>query len=339
MKSLFTALAVLTISFSSIAQSTDGKKIDQMVNRVIKGLQKFDTTNIASFRKVLISDEEIQDFITAMDADEEFKQEIRDNIKEGMFDGAMEASYRDFANETRRSGINWKKIKYENFLYEVRERDGLKQLRGELSFIEGENQYQVQLTAGLLNNKFVLIELEDFHGKYDMESEMDMMLREMEEALEEAAEEEGMEEDYEAEEELIERIREMEPEEEPREIYYEEELYSPESDMPIEAEIIDFPDLEASYPGGQEAMMKFVAENVVYPQEALDKGIQGKVYTSFIVEADGSLTNIEIMRGVSPEIDREAKRVIATMPKWIPGESGGKKIRTKVRIPITFQLD
>ena len=72
--------------------------------------------------------------------------------------------------------------------------------------------------------------------------------------------------------------------------------------------------------------------------EAIELGIQGKVYTSFIVETDGSLSNIQIMRGVSPEIDEEAKRIISIMPKWIVGEMGGKKIRTKVRVPIAFVL-
>ena len=66
---------------------------------------------------------------------------------------------------------------------------------------------------------------------------------------------------------------------------------------------------------------------------------QGRVFLSFVVEKDGSITNVSIERGVSPEIDKEAKRVIRKMPKWIPGEASGKKCRARCRLPINFQLN
>lgn len=334
MKSLLIA-AITLISLSVSAQSTDGKKIDQLANRVIKELKKFDTVDITPFRNVLITMEQIQDFITAMDVEDEFKEEIRANVNDGMFQNALEESYNDFVRATRKSGIDWKKIAYEDFLYEVRNRDGLKQLRGELYFMEGENHYQVQVTAALLDKKFVVIELEDFHPKYgmrDAEAEAEEMIREMERAIEEAEEATG--EEYEAEEELIDRMEKMEEVPPPPVIYEQETIEQPH----VQAEIIDFPDVEAEYPGGVTALQKFINETVQYPVDAIEKGIQGRVYLSFVVETDGSLTNIKVERGVSPELDREAKRVVRAMPKWIPGESGGKKIRTKARLPIIFQL-
>ncbi|MFZ9029421.1 MAG: energy transducer TonB, partial [Crocinitomicaceae bacterium] len=141
------------------------------------------------------------------------------------------------------------------------------------------------------------------------------------------------EEAYEEDQELIDRMERME--EVPAPVIYEQEDIN---DRPVQEEIIDFPDVEASYPGGTAALQQFINENVQYPVEAIEKGIQGKVYLSFVVEPDGNLTNIKVERGVSMELDREAKRVVRSMPKWIPGEAGGKKIRTKARLPITFQL-
>lgn len=86
-------------------------------------------------------------------------------------------------------------------------------------------------------------------------------------------------------------------------------------------------------------MFKFISENVKYPEVDKEMGNQGRVYVEFIVEKDGSLTNVKVLRGVSKTIDEEAKRVIRAMPNWIPGESGGKIVRTKTRLPISFVMD
>ena len=102
--------------------------------------------------------------------------------------------------------------------------------------------------------------------------------------------------------------------------------------------IIDFVDIEPVYPGGVEEMMKFISREVKYP--AIDREVenQGRVYVEFVVEKDGSLTNIKILRGVSETIDREAIRVVQLMPNWAPGEVGGKIVRCKSRLPIKFEL-
>ena len=105
------------------------------------------------------------------------------------------------------------------------------------------------------------------------------------------------------------------------------------------AEIIDFPDVEAGFPGGAAAMQKWIANNVKYPQTAIEMNEQGRVYLSFVVEPDGSITGVKIERGVSPDLDKEAKRLVRKMPKWAPGEAKAKKVRTRCRLPINFTLN
>jgi periplasmic protein TonB len=110
-------------------------------------------------------------------------------------------------------------------------------------------------------------------------------------------------------------------------------------EVKIEAEVIEFPDVEATFPGGPGEMQKWIAKNVQYPQTAIEMGEQGKVYVSFVVEPDGSITGVNVERGVSDDLDREAKRLVRSMPKWKPGEAGGKKARTRCRLPINFTLN
>lgn len=105
---------------------------------------------------------------------------------------------------------------------------------------------------------------------------------------------------------------------------------------PVEDEIMNFPDVEAQFPGGDEAMYKFIRDNIKYPTIDKETGQQGKVYISFVVEIDGAITDIKVLRGVSESIDREAKRVIRIMPKWSPAEVREKKVRSLMRLPIAF---
>lgn len=106
----------------------------------------------------------------------------------------------------------------------------------------------------------------------------------------------------------------------------------------IEEEIIAFPDKEAEFPGGKDAMFKFINETMVYPPEAIDMGDQGRVYLSFVVEKDGRLTNVKIERGVIKSLDQEAKRIVRKMPNWTPGEVKGEAVRSRARLPIQFML-
>lgn len=103
-------------------------------------------------------------------------------------------------------------------------------------------------------------------------------------------------------------------------------------------EVVEFPEVQASFPGGERAMQVFVAENVVYPEKAIRKNIQSNAYLSFVVESDGSISNVKYEAG--HKIFRsESVRVLLAMPKWTPGEVNGKKVRTRCRLPIIYSLD
>ena len=97
-------------------------------------------------------------------------------------------------------------------------------------------------------------------------------------------------------------------------------------------------DVAPDYPGGVPAILAFIQSNILYPKEALDKGIQGTVFVTFFVEVDGSLTNIKAARGIGGGCDEEAIRVISIMPKWKPGILKNKNTRVSMYLPIKFDL-
>ncbi|MBU2018248.1 MAG: energy transducer TonB [Bacteroidetes bacterium] len=99
-----------------------------------------------------------------------------------------------------------------------------------------------------------------------------------------------------------------------------------------------FPMKDAQYPGGYAAMQKFIALNLDYPQEAIELKQTGLVNVSFVVEKDGSISNVSIVRGSHELLNREAKRLIRNFPKWIPAESKYEKVRTAIHLPIRFEV-
>lgn len=92
------------------------------------------------------------------------------------------------------------------------------------------------------------------------------------------------------------------------------------------------------FPGGDAELLKFIAKSIKYPVIAQENGIQGRVICSFVVNRDGAIVDAEVLRGVDPSLDKEALRVISTMPKWTPGKQRGKPVRVKYTVPITFRL-
>ncbi|MDR1331895.1 MAG: TonB family protein [Tannerella sp.] len=92
------------------------------------------------------------------------------------------------------------------------------------------------------------------------------------------------------------------------------------------------------FPGGQAAMLSYIQRTLKYPVVAQENGIAGRVTCSFVVNRDGSIVDIEVVRGIDASLDKEAMRVIGTMPKWNAGEQRGKPVRVKFTIPITFRL-
>jgi periplasmic protein TonB len=92
------------------------------------------------------------------------------------------------------------------------------------------------------------------------------------------------------------------------------------------------------FPGGDEGRIKFLMENLKYPRLAVESGIQGKVILTFVIEKDGSITDIKLLRGIGAGCDEEASRVVTLMPKWNPGRQNGKEVRVQFNMPISFVL-
>lgn len=92
------------------------------------------------------------------------------------------------------------------------------------------------------------------------------------------------------------------------------------------------------YPGGDGALMGYLRDNIKYPTVAAENGVQGRVVVGFVVERDGSITDVNILRGVDPSLDREAMRVVKSMPRWNPGKQNGSAVRVKYQVPVSFRL-
>jgi TonB family protein len=103
--------------------------------------------------------------------------------------------------------------------------------------------------------------------------------------------------------------------------------------------IYNFADQVAYFQDNQKGLMTYIQKNMEYPQYAVDHNIKGKVYLKFVVEADGRVTEVKVIRGVSPCLDREAVRVISEMPNWVPGKMEGKNVASYFQLPLNFSLE
>ncbi len=112
----------------------------------------------------------------------------------------------------------------------------------------------------------------------------------------------------------------------------------PKEEEIAEEEIFVVVEEQPEYPGGNAAMMKFLSDNIRYPVIAQENGIQGRVICNFVVERDGSITDVQVVRGVDPSLDREAVRVIKEMPNWKPGKQRGQNVRVRFTLPVVFRL-
>ena len=117
-----------------------------------------------------------------------------------------------------------------------------------------------------------------------------------------------------------------------------EVIAQPEPPKEEETKVFDVVEQMPSFPGGQAALMSYLSNNIKYPQIAMENGVQGRVVCTFVVERDGSITDIRVVRGVDPSLDKEAIRVLKSMPHWIPGKQNGSAVRVKFTVPVTFKL-
>ena len=105
-----------------------------------------------------------------------------------------------------------------------------------------------------------------------------------------------------------------------------------------ESKVFDVVEQMPSFPGGNGALLEYLATHVKYPVVAQENGVQGRVIVSFVVEKDGSITDVRVVRSVDPSLDREAARVVSSMPRWTPGKQNGSAVRVKYNVPVMFKL-
>jgi periplasmic protein TonB len=109
---------------------------------------------------------------------------------------------------------------------------------------------------------------------------------------------------------------------------------------PVKSDEIFFSSQEPPiFPGGPAALQKYIVENTKYPQEAIEINLQGRVIVKFAVMSDGSVSRVEILRGINPLLDQEAARVVSTLPKWKPAKQNGIPVSLWFTVPVTFQLN
>lgn len=106
-----------------------------------------------------------------------------------------------------------------------------------------------------------------------------------------------------------------------------------------EEQIFTVVEKNPEFPGGAAALMKYLKDNINYPVIAQENGIQGRVICQFVVNRDGKIVDAVVLRGVDPSLDKEALRVVNSMPKWNPGEQRGKPVRVRFTLPVQFKLE
>lgn len=107
---------------------------------------------------------------------------------------------------------------------------------------------------------------------------------------------------------------------------------------PEPEKVFDMVEQMPAFPGGMQELMVYLGKNIKYPTIAQENGTQGRVIIQFVVERDGTISDVRVARGVDPYLDKEAVRVVKSMPKWIPGKQNGKAVRVKFTVPVMFRL-
>ena len=117
-----------------------------------------------------------------------------------------------------------------------------------------------------------------------------------------------------------------------------EVIAEPEPPKVEETKVFDVVEEMPQFPGGQAALLEYLAKNIKYPVVAEENGVQGRVIVTFVVERDGSITDVRVVKSVDPSLDKEAARVVKSMPKWQPGKQNGSAVRVKYTVPVQFRL-
>ena len=117
-----------------------------------------------------------------------------------------------------------------------------------------------------------------------------------------------------------------------------EVIAQPEPPKEEETKVFDVVEVMPTFPGGQQALFEGLSKHIKYPVVAEEKGVQGRVIVTFVVERNGSITDVQVAKSVDPSLDKEAVRVVKAMPHWIPGKQNGSAVRVKFTVPVTFRL-
>ena len=117
-----------------------------------------------------------------------------------------------------------------------------------------------------------------------------------------------------------------------------EVIAQPEPPKEEETKVFDVVEEMPQFPGGPQALFEYLSKNIKYPVVAEENGVQGRVIVTFVVERDGSITDVKVVKSVDPSLDKEAQRVVKSMPHWIPGKQNGSAVRVKYTVPVTFRL-
>ena len=116
------------------------------------------------------------------------------------------------------------------------------------------------------------------------------------------------------------------------------EVIADEKPKEEETKVFDVVEQMPQFPGGNAALFEYLSKHIKYPVIAEENGIQGRVIVTFVVERDGSITDVKVVKSVDPSLDKEAQRVVKSMPRWIPGKQNGSAVRVKYTVPVTFRL-
>ena len=115
-------------------------------------------------------------------------------------------------------------------------------------------------------------------------------------------------------------------------------IYHEQKEVSTEKEFVFCSERQPEFPGGMAELIKYLKKNLRYPQICKEQGVQGRVIVQFVVNPDSTLSDFNVIKSVNPHLDKEALRVVSSMPKWKPGEQRGKPVSMRMTLPVTFRL-
>ncbi len=285
----------------ALAQEETDSDATEFGKRVFELIKGMDTISIETFTESFIGQEEMIRVIDRSDFNEEDKEVFRSIDQETNIKSYCENTYRNLKEKGASEGINWGQLVWDKNEFETSVEEGVRVLNGRIMFWQNDDRYAVNVKGLYVDDKYMLDALYELHaaGWRSLGSPP-------------------------PQEDIIE-FKEGE---------VVDDWFPHPDDSPIELE----PDVKAEFPGGDAAMNSFVYSHIRYPEEAVYKKIQGRVYVEFVVEKDGSLTNIKIHRSADPLLDKEAMRMVRSMPRWSPARKYDKEVRFRYILPVNFTL-